>query len=313
MSSIIIHTPQNEISRTYRYYNFFWEKFVEFLETKFDVIKDTYYEHANVRSYPVELLNSDSQSEMLECEMIIENTQTKEFVVLSVCDHLTGATLNHQSNDLCKKIIICQYDETCIRQHLRREENIFKFLPWIYFPSNVFDIDSLYERRKNVTKFTDKFCFWGTSLEDRSILSHFNPDLFDGGRPIGTFESYASHLIQYKIALSVSGRGEFCYRDIENFGLGVPIIRFQFNNKMHKELVPNFHYISVDRPDDMVYDRTGEKHHAEMLERRFVEVKDDKDFLDFISKNARQYYEDNLIIDSSIKLTYNLLELYDWE
>jgi hypothetical protein len=111
MAKLIIHTPQNEISSRYRYYNIFFRNLIDFIKNKFDVIEDTFYENANSKSYDVVLLNSDTKSELLECEMIIENEETKEFLVLSVSDLLTGAILNHQSNPLCKKILVSQYNE----------------------------------------------------------------------------------------------------------------------------------------------------------------------------------------------------------
>jgi len=313
MNTIIVHTPQNDMSRTYRYYNHFWFYFINHLKTKFVVEEDTFYDLANIRSYEVQLLNQDSKSDMLECEMIIENKQTKEFVVLSVSDLLTGSVLNHQSNPLCKKILFCQFDRDLIYRHLRSPENKEKFSPWIYFPSNLYDVDTIYEMRKNTTEFIEKFCFWGTSLEARQILTHFDNSLFDGGRPIGDFYTYAKKLISYKVGLSIAGRGEFCYRDIENFAIGLPILRFEYKNEMVNPLIPNYHYISVNRPDDLPIDREGQKHHAEMLEKRFLEVKDDLDFLNFISKNARKYYEDYLSQEGAINLTYKILNLNDWE
>ena len=313
MKTIIVHTPQNDMSRTYRYYNHFWGFFIEFLKTKFVVEEDTHYEDANRTSYPVKLLNELSKSDMLECEMIIENKETQEFVVMSVSDLLTGSVLNHQSNPLCKKILFSQFDREIITKHLRAPENIHKFSPWIYFPSNLFDIDSLYDYRKSQTELLDKFGFWGTSIEYRSILSHFDKTYFDGGRPIGDFYGYSKTLLKYKVALSIAGRGEFCYRDIENFGMGIPIIRFEYKNELYNPLIPNYHYISIERPEDLPIDREGKEHHAKMIEKRFLEVKDDKNFLDFISQNARKYYEDFLSKDGAINTTYKILGLNEWE
>jgi hypothetical protein len=312
MVKLIVHTPQNEASSRYRYYNIFFKNFVEFLKTKFIVEEDTYFEDANIRSYPVQLLNDETKSDLLECEMIIENSETKEFVVLSVSDTLTGAIINHQSNPLCKKILVAQYNEKIIRSHLRGDF-FHKFEPWIYFPSNEFNLDEKYEKRKTISEFIDKFCFWGTSMEDRKILTHFDRTYYDGGLPIGNFDSYSNILMNYKVALSIAGRAEFCYRDVENFGMGVPIIRFQYINKMAIPLIPNYHYISIDRPDDLFYDRLGERKHAEMIENRFLEVKDDLDFLNFISENSRKYYIDNLSPFRSVDHTYYLLGLNKWE
>jgi hypothetical protein len=312
MGSIIIRTPQNEASSRYRYYNIFFSNFISYLKEKFDVEEDTYFEYANIRSYPVTLLNNDSRSDLLECEMIIENKETKEFVVLSVSDSLTGAILNHQSNPLCKKILVAQFDEQNIKNHLREPQNFYKYRPWIYFPSNEFDLDSKYQKRISLSELTDKFCFWGTSIEDRKILSNFNEEYFSGGLPIGDFNGYSEKLIQFKVALSIAGRAEFCYRDVENFGMGIPIIRFEYKNKMYNHLIPNFHYVSVNRPEDLYYDRLGNKEHAEMIENRFREVKDDKEFLDYISRNARKYYEDYLSPKGSVEFTYKILDLETW-
>jgi len=312
MGELIIHTPQNEASSKYRYYNIFFKNFVDFIKTKFVVEEDTFFEHANIMSYPVKLLNTDSTSDLLECEMIIENKETKEFVVISVSDTLTGAILNHQSNPLCKKILVAQYNQKIIDNHLRGDFS-HKFTPWIYFPSNEYDLDSKYEKRNNITEFVDKFSFWGTSVEDRKILTHFDNQYFDGGLPIGDFNSYSDKLMKYKMALSIAGRAEFCYRDVENFGMGIPIIRFEYENKMAVPLIPNYHYISIDRPDDLIYDRLGERKHAEMIEKRFLETKDDESFLNFISKNARDYYDNNLSPIKSIETTYYLLGLNKWE
>ena len=313
MNTIIIHTPQNEISWKYRYYNHFFKNFIEFLKTKFIVEEDTYYEHANMFQYDVNLLSDATKSGMLECEMIIENKDTKEFVVMSVSDVLTGSVLNHSPNPLCKKILFSQFDREDLFRHVRLTENKEKYSPWIYFPSNLFDIDSLYEYRKSQIELVDKFCFWGTSIEYRPILSHFDSNLFDGGRPIGDFYGYSKKLLTYKVALSISGRGEFCYRDIENFGMGIPIIRFEYKNEMFNPLIPNYHYISIERPEDLPIDREGNETHSKMIESRFLEVKDDYEFLNFISTNAKKYYDDHLTMDSGINTTYKILCLNEWE
>jgi hypothetical protein len=312
MAKLIIHTPQNELSSNYRYYNIFFTDLINFIKTKFETYDDIFFEDANKLSYPVKLLDNSTTSDLLECEMIIENEDTKEFVILSVSDTLTGAILNHQSNPLCKKILVAQYNEKNIKEHLRGEF-FNKFSPWIYFPSNKFDLDLKYENRSNIVNYIDKFAFWGTSIEDRKILSYFDSTYFDGGKPIGDFDSYSNTLIKYKMALSISGRGNFCYRDIENFAMGIPIIRFEYENKMFAPLIPNYHYISVDYPEDLIYDRMGGEIHAEMIENRFLEIKDDMDFLKFISNNSRNYYINNLSPINSVKNTYYLLGLNKWE
>jgi hypothetical protein len=54
-------------------------------------------------------------------------------------------------------------------------------------------------------------------------------------------------------------------------------------------------------------DRLGGKEHAELIEQRFLEVKDDTEFLEFISKNGREYYNTYLNKDNNVYHTLNLL------
>jgi hypothetical protein len=46
-----------------------------------------------------------------------------------------------------------------------------------------------------------------------------------------------------------------------------------------------------------------------MIENRFQEVVDDADFLSYISKNARDYYERNLSPQSRVNKTLDILGL----
>lgn len=312
-TKIVVHNPQNEHTKGYRYYNYFFEEFIKNLYNHFDVEENTYFKNAHIESFPIKLLGDDSMTSILECEMVIENKSTKEFVVVSVADQLTSITVNHQNNPLCTKVLISQFNEKTIRDHVADPNNFKKYSPWIYFPSNKFDLDGFYSKRKSIKNFIDSFAFWGSGLEDRSILKFIDSPHFKYGLPIGGFDTYADNLINYKVALSVSGRAEFCYRDIENFGMGIPILRFDFTNTMFKPLIPNFHYIAVKNPNKLVLDKHGEVEHAMLLTQRFLEVKDDYNFLVFISDNAKKYYEDNLTVKNSIDLTYNLLNLNTWE
>jgi len=317
MNKIIVHQPKNFESRYYRYYNIFFDKFIDYLRTKFDVIDARYYKYANMKHYPALLLSqdtfyNDTNIQMLECEMIIENYETKEIKVLSVSDDLTSSILSLQDSPYLSKVLVSQFDRNRIFHHVYNDENKIKYNPWVYFPQNLHDFDTYYNKRKELNEFIDKFYFRGTSIECRKIITYFDSTLFEGGLPIGGFETYANDLIQYKLGFSIAGRGEFCYRDVEYMAMGVPFIRFKFNSEMDPKLIPNYHYISVDRPEDLDHDRNSTEAHAKLIEKRFLEVKDDIDFLKFISKNARAYYENFITFDNCTKHTYKLLDLDKW-
>jgi len=317
MTRVIVHQPKNFDSRYYRYYNIFFDKFIDYLKTKFDVIDARYYKYANMRHYPTLLLSqdtfyNDTNIQMLECEMIIENYENKEIKVLSVSDDLTSSILSLQDNSHLTKVLVSQFDRNKIFHHVYNDENKIKYSPWVYFPQNVADFDFFYNKRKELTSYIDKFYFRGTSIDSRKIITFFSNELFEGGLPIGGFETYAEDLIQYKLGFSIAGRGEFCYRDIEYMAMGIPFIRFKFNSEMDPKLIPNYHYISVDRPDGLDHDRNSTEEHAKLIENRFLEVKDDIDFLNFVAKNGRTYYENFITFDNCIRHTYSLLDLDKW-
>ncbi len=317
MHKLIIHQPKNFESRYYRAYNYFFDALIEQIKSTNDVIDNRFFKYANSKFYPVLLQSQDTFFDnthlyMLECEMIIENYDTKGIKVLSMSDIFTSSTLSLQDNVLCNKILIAQFNRNNILNNLENKNNIYKYSPWVYFPQLTLDYDIYYKRRKERSIFTDKMYFRGSCLEHRKIISYLSPDLFHGGEPIGGFERYVEELLDYKIGVSVGGRGEFCYRDVEYMAMGIPFIRFKFNNEMAAPLIPNVHYISVDRPSDIVYDHECGPDHAKLLEKRFLEVKDDVEFLNFISNNARKYYEQYLKLNNCVHHTIKLLELDNW-
>lgn len=309
MRKVIVHNPCNEHTRYFRDYNLFWDDLTDELKKRYDVTENRYYELANSQRFKVNLKNQTCPEDnflLLECEYVIEFEDTGEFYIMSVSDDLTHAILNELTNPLLRKVLISQYLPEQIKGYIKTED---KTSPWIYFPCTIDDLEPYYIKRKNNTKLIDKMVFRGTSLDDRTILSHLSENVFDGPTPVGGPEKYFDDVINYKVGLSVAGRGELCYRDIEYMALGIPFLRFEYNTKLNPNLIPNYHYISVDRPEDLIKDRLGNEKHSKMLEKRFLEVKDDVEFLNFISNNARNYYETYLNRENRVAHTLNLLEL----
>jgi hypothetical protein len=309
---LIIHQPTNHYGNRYRYYNIFFDNLIKKLSEKNEVIVDRYYKNAHKGRVNVELGWHEDQDffvEMQDCEMIIEDYHTKETQILSVSDDLTPTSLNLQSYNNTKKVFISQFIRDKVYHHVAKEHQ-HKYSPWIYFPSNEYDLESYYKKRQDTTPQDNRMYFRGETFS-RTILQHFNSDVFYGGNPIGGFNSYAEELMNFKLGLSVAGRGEMCYRDVEYMGLGVPFIRFEYTTEFLEPLVPNFHYISVERPNDlfdwMQLDRVGEKNHADMIIERYMQVKEDKEFLNFISKNARNYYENYLSPTASVDFTIKMM------
>lgn len=310
MNKIRIHNPCNEYTRYYRNYNLFWDQFTEYLKKHFIVEENRYFEKAHSDRFPIKLQNGISNELLiLECEYVIENVENGEFVIMSVSDDLTHAVLNEKSNPYLKKVLISQFSEKKIYDHVT--EYMFKYSPWTYFQAVLDDLDFFYQKRLSVTDRSNIIYFKGTSLEDRRILNYIDKNIITDFRVINP-TLYFENIIKHKLALSIDGRGEFCYRDVECFGIGVPIIRFEYVSKFHDPLIPNFHYISIDRPNDMDLYRLGNETHSKILEERYYDVIENTEFLDFISKNARDYYNKNFEMNNKILNTFKLLELYNW-
>jgi len=285
----------------------FWDQLTTELAKKYNVTENRFFEFANSQYFPVTLKSSTVPLHILECEYIIEFNDTGEFYVLSVSDALGAAALNERGNPLLKKVLLSQFNREEIEAHVGHYT--YKYSPWIYFPSIVLDLDAFYQKRKNITQYIDKFYFRGTSIEDRSILSHLRNEYFEGPRPIGSPDTYFEDIIKYKIGLSVGGRGELCYRDIEYMALGIPFLIFEYTSKIYPDLIPNYHYISVARPDNLKIDRIGNAEHAALLEQKFLDVKDNSELLNNISKNARDYYDTYLSDQTAVSHTLKLLNI----
>lgn len=306
MRKIIVHNPCNEYTRYYRNYNLFWDRLTDELKKIFVVTENRYFKLANSQQSPINLKKGVSKNfAVQECEYVIEFEDTGEFYILSVSDRLSTAILNEHNNPSLKKVLLSQFNYDYLKHHIK--DSIEKYNPWIYFPQEVFDYEKFYEKRKTFNTFIDKMYFRG-SLGERPITKFFDKKYVEGFGPIS---NYFDDLIKYKIGLSIAGVGELCYRDIEYMCIGVPFLRFEYLSELNPKLIPNYHYISVNRPNDipshneLSTDRLGLEKHAKLIEKRFLEVKDDLDFLEFISKNAREYYitylnENN--VDHTIKL-----------
>jgi hypothetical protein len=321
-AKIIIHNPTNFTTKKYRYYNIFFDKLVETLKEKFDIIENRYFIDSHKERHPIKLLYDEQNTNishstlMLECEMILENYDTKQLKVLSVSDYFTHANLGLFNNEVAQpyisKILLSQFNRKSIEHHCYNKVIDSVYSPWIYFPSNLYDLNELYNKRQKISSLIDKFYFRGSGLEHRPMIKHFNQQLFYGGGSIGNFENYANEAIQYKIGFSCAGSAQFCYRDIEYMAMGIPMLRFEYTNEMSPNLIPNFHYISITPPYDCLSEHTMTNEHAQIVENKFLEIKNDIEFLQFISNNAREYYLNFIHDINGIQNTLQILKIEEW-
>ena len=307
---IIVHNPCNENTRYFRNYNFFWDSFTHYLKQNFEVEENRYFERADRERWQVKLKKGiSSDFLLLECEYVIENAETGEFHILSVSDDFTHAILNEKENPYCNSILLSQFKPNAVKLHAGLYFD--KYKPWIYFQSLFDNLEMFYQKRQSIKERSNTLFFKGSSIQDRSFLSHLDKNYVTDFTPTNS-NDYFNQLIAHKLAISIDGRGEFCYRDVECFGCGVPIIRYEYESILSEPLIPNYHYISIPRPQDMTLYRTGTKEHADKFMEKYFEVISNDRLLAFISKNAREYYEKNLSLKPSLEKTYELLNLNNW-
>jgi len=298
----------------YRYYSLFWESFIEELCKKYEVER-VGFEVSEPYKFNIKTSVQDEPMYLYESDCLVENLETDEFHIMSVNDILHHNLLMEKSNPKLKSVFFSQF----IRKHFISnvgEEFMYKYHPWIYFPFNTTNLEQFYYKRKTCKNFLKNKMFFKGITEDRPIIHFFNKQLLEFEKNLCSSENYFENLIEHKIALSIGGRGEKCYRDIECMAVGVPILRFEYLSEFNPELIPNYHYISVPMPRNypknsmnIECDRLGYKEHAEILEKRFLEVVDDTEFLEFIAGNARNYYNDYLSHGNNVKYTIKLLGL----
>lgn len=125
-------------------------------------------------------------------------------------------------------------------------------------------------------------------------------------------DQYCEKAIKYKAGLQIPGCVEMAHREFEYFAMGIPTIRLKYTQEYDPPLIPDFHYISVERGDlapDMYSDCTGGDEYIKKYKEKFDQVKNDKLFLNYIAKNARKYYLDNCSVQNRLKSILNKLEI----
>ena len=105
-----------------------------------------------------------------------------------------------------------------------------------------------------------------------------------------------------KICLSLNGAGEICNRDIEVLSARSALLRPKLNLQFHNELIPDYHYISFEMDKDPIVLN-------KIILDRYNEVKDDIEFLRYISENGYQWYLENGTIESNVRILKEIIKI----
>lgn len=245
--------------------------------------------------------------------IIFEFDDTKEFktfdfgdapsltVKLSKSAKFIGAAIGQYNKKL--------WDDVIINSNVRKN-----IVPSIYpetcWNLGLINYDEVQEFRKSID--LDKNLHWrGSIYKDSSRPEYYNvrhaiellatklPEFHFGNYPI-FYDQYLQESMLYKLVLGFGGGGgytcgDFCLRDIEMFGLGIPMLRPIYAVETKNPLIPNVHYLAVDAEFDEKFLYRNPEKLADNIKQRYYEVIGDDDLLNEISTNARTWYLENAI------------------
>lgn len=129
------------------------------------------------------------------------------------------------------------------------------------------------------------------------------------GSPV-QFNQYIQEAVNFKLVLSIGGGGgavcgDFCLRDIEMFGLGIPLIRPKYIVETIYPLIPDVHYIAVDAEFDSSYRYANHEKLSQQIAKKYLEVIENSSMLAEVATNAKEWYTRNL---GEANITTNLIK-----
>jgi len=158
----------------------------------------------------------------------------------------------------------------------------------------------------------EKLPFRGYLYEFRKFLSEDNRfDVVDKTKNMLSVENYINEIANVNINLSLNGAGEICNRDIEILGTGTALFRPELKCRFHNPLIPDYHYIAVNT-SDISTDINFWKYYqilADRMYEKFKEVKDNDEYIDFVSKNGKKWYDENGTVEKNAEIILNLINL----
>lgn len=193
----------------------------------------------------------------------------------------------------------------------------FKIKNTVYYPFVPQANHEYYYRQRKIIEMTkpetiiDKvFCLFttirpiGLQLREAGLVTEATNFM--------NIHDYLNLAINYKMGLALSGVAEVNFREIEYMAVGIPMLRMEYMTQLDPPLIPNYHYIAVSRegfPWDMYAERNGGPEYVEAYIKRYNEVKDDKELLSFVAKNAKEYYQAYCSPENRLKHLLTQIEL----
>lgn len=126
-----------------------------------------------------------------------------------------------------------------------------------------------------------------------------NPSCIDG-------YTFIQEINRYNINIDINSIVEISARTYDIMGLGSALIRPTFQTtKFHNPLIPNYHYAALELN---IKDFGNYKLMADAYIDKFEELKKDPDYVKFLSKNGRKWYEQNCIMENYLDIMTTIID-----
>ena len=286
-----------------------------YFESIFNALKQHYTEFT-IEKVSTESLRVNSTGHCCKFEhhhMIIENVESKKYFLITYWDKMHSIS-EYTGWDMenCVEIFTSSgvHDNDVHFNPL----NINNYTPFSYLTSRL-DIDETCDELSMVANqgriIPNKPMFKGYLYLFREYLKQddrFNV-LSTGDGEYLQYSNYIRHLNKYAINMSLNGAGEICNRDMEILRLGTALFRPKLVTKFNEPLIPNYHYISVDCDSikDELNHETFYKLKSNLMIQRWNEVIKDRDYIDEVSKNGKEWFERNGTKEKHAELALKLL------
>lgn len=291
----------------------------------YNAVFNKFYEYCkqNIPDIEFELKNSVEHRSPLyngaNCKygpfyLIIENDQTKKYIVVSYWDKLADIVQHYEVTfwdiENCVEIITSSGVHS---DDLYYQPSGMKYTPFSYTVSTI-NVEEQIERiyaHDIIKHIPDKPDFRGYLYTFRKYLeldSRFN--VIDKKKHFLYPEEFIQQLNTQSISLSLNGAGEICNRDMEILGVGTALIRQKLVTKFHNNFIPDYHYIAVNY-DDLDTSQNIESYWKQLSDRfidRYHEVTQDKEFIEYVASNGRQWYMENATIEANVNLLTQLVD-----
>jgi hypothetical protein len=127
------------------------------------------------------------------------------------------------------------------------------------------------------------------------------------------YNQFVKELSGYKASLSLPGGTNICHRDIESFAVGTPVFRPLLTTNYPDPLLPNYHYMCFygmcDYSDDHNPTFLSYKDFQEHLLYWWNKLKNNNEYLDYISHNARNWFEQHCTMDNNIEYVLSKINM----